>query len=353
MKRSIATLILIATTTPVAAQWLDRAWPGIPRTADGNPDLSAPAPRSPDGNPDLSGVWNAPPPVARLEASSLQPWVANLARQRQQDYFRTRPFFECLPSGPETERAGGWKRILQTPTMIAILNADLTHRVIHMDGRELEADTIPSWMGYSVGRWEGETLVVESAGFNDKTWASRFGVSHTEALRVTERFSRFDFGHMQVEVTFDDPGAFTQPWGYTVDMELAADTDMLEEVCEDDSADWSGSLSNAAPEAVTVPPQVLATYVGTFTGTYAGSERTYEVSLVDGQLTATIVGDYDAIGLGAAGIDAGVPRVLVPRSETLFEGLGLGYRFVVNDDGSATDLMVIHVTGDYRYTRQR
>ena len=102
-----------------------------------------------------------------------------------------------------------------------------------------------------------------------------------------------------------------------------------------------------------MPPSVLARYVGIYTGIYAGHERTYEVSLSGGQLVATIVGPYDARGLGAAGLDQGVPRVLVPQSETLFDGLGLGYRFIVNDEGVATDLMVIHVSGDYRYSRQR
>lgn len=353
MKLFLAALMLFAGTMPAAAQWLDRPWPGIPRTADGKPDLTAPAPRGPDGQPDFTGVWNAPPPVARLDPAILQPWVTELVRRRQQEYYKTRPYFQCLPSGPETERSGGWKRFLQTPTALAILNDDLTYRMIHMDGRELEADPLASWTGYSVGRWDGETLVVESAGFNDKTWVSRYGVSHTEALRVTERYRRPDFGHLQVEVTFTDPGAFTKPWGFTVNMALAADTEMLEEVCERGSANWTGSLSDAASEAVSVPPDVLARYVGVYTGIYSGSERTYEVSLSGGQLIATIVGDYDAVGLGAAGLDEGAPRRLVPRSQTLFEGLGLGYRFIVNDEGVATDLMVIHVTGDYKYSRQQ
>ena len=236
---------------------------------------------------------------------------------------------------------------------VAILNDDLTYRVIHMDGRELEADPFPSWMGYSVGRWDGDTLVVDSAGFNDKTWVSRYGVSHTEALRITERYRRPDFGHLQVEVTFTDPGAFAKPWGFTVNMVLAADTDMLEAVCERSSEDWAGSLSDAANRAVSVPPDVLARYVGVYSGIYGGNERTYEVSLSGGQLIATIVGAYDAVGLGAAGLDPGAPPPLVPQSQTLFEGLGLGYRFIVNDEGVATDLMVIHVSGDYRYSRQR
>ena len=169
---------------------------------------------------------------ARPDPANLQPWVIDLARQHQQEYYKARPMYQCRPSGPEAERFGGWKRILQTPTAIAILNDDLTYRVIHMDGRELEANPAPSWMGYSVGRWEGDTLVVDSNGFNDKTWVSRYGVSHTEALRMTERYRRPDFGHLQLEVTFTDPGAYAKPWGFTADMALAADTEMLEAVCE-------------------------------------------------------------------------------------------------------------------------
>ena len=118
MKLLLAVLMLFAGTMPAAAQWLDRPWPGIPRTADGKPDLTAPAPRGPDGRPDLTGVWNGPAPVARPDAATLQPWVIELARRRQQEYYKLRPFYQCLPSGPETERSGAWKRFLQTPTAV-------------------------------------------------------------------------------------------------------------------------------------------------------------------------------------------------------------------------------------------
>ncbi len=353
MRPFLVALVLIAGTMPAGAQWLDRPWPGIPRTADGKPNLSAPAPRGPDGKPDLTGVWNAPPLVARPDPANLQPWVMDLVRQHQQDYFKMRPYYQCRPSGPEAERFGGWKRILQTPTAVAILNDDLTYRVIHTDGRELEANIPPSWMGYSVGRWEGDTLVVDSTGFNDKTWVSRYGVSHTEALRMTERYRRPDLGHLQVEVTFTDPGAYAKPWGFTADMALAADTEMLEAVCEKSSEHWAGSLSDAAKQAVSVPPDVLAGYVGVYTGIYGGNKRTYEVSLSAGQLIAKIVGDAVEGGLGAVGLDEGAPRPLVPLSQTVFEGLGLGYQFIVDDKGVATDLIVIHISGPYKYPRQR
>jgi hypothetical protein len=353
MRLFLAALVVGVSAIPASAQWLERPWPGIPRTAEGKPNLAAPAPRGPDGKPDLTGVWNAPPLVARPDPANLQPWVLDLVRRHQQDYFKSRPYYQCRPSGPEAERFGGWRRILQTPTTLAILNDDLTYRVIHMDGRQLEPNLAPSWMGYSVGRWDGDTLIVESAGFNDKTWVSRYGVSHTEALRMTERYRRTDFGHLRVEVTFTDPGAYVKPWSFTAPMTLAADTEMLEAVCEKSSEEWAGSLSDAAKGAVSVPPDVLARYVGVYTGIYGGNKRTYEVLLSGGELIAKIVGDAVEGGLGAVGLEEGAPRPLVALSETVFEGLGLGYRFVVDDKGVATDLIVIHISGPYRYSRQK
>ena len=126
MKLFFAVLILFAGTLPAAAQWLDRPWPGIPRTAEGNPDLTAPTPRGPDGHPDLTGVWNGPPPVAQLDPAKMKPWVSELARLRQQDYYKARPFYQCQPSGPEVERSGGWKRFLHPPRTVAILSDILT-----------------------------------------------------------------------------------------------------------------------------------------------------------------------------------------------------------------------------------
>jgi hypothetical protein len=158
---------------------------------------------------------------------------------------------------------------------------------------------------------------------------------------------------LQVEVTFTDPGAFAKPWGFTANMTLAADTDMLELVCEKSSETWAGSLSDAANQGVSVPPDVLARYVGVYTGIYGGNKRTYEVTLSDGHLIATIAGPAVEGGLGAAGLEDGAPRPLVPQSQTVFEGLGLGYQFIVDDTGVATDLVVIHISGPYRYSRQR
>jgi hypothetical protein len=188
-------------------------------------------------------------------------------------------------------------------------------------------------------------LVVDSIGFNDKTWASRYGVSHTDALRMTERYRRTDVGHMKVEVTFTDPGAYVKPWGFTVDMKLEADTEMLESVCEHSSDEWAGGLSDATNRAVTVSPEVLKRYVGVYNGIYQGNPRTVEVSLSGDQLIAkSVTGEP---------VEAAAPRPLVPQSETLFEGLGLGYQFIVDDKGVATDVVEIHVSGPYRYPKKR
>ncbi len=345
MRLLLTALMFAAGSMPAAAQWLDRPWSGIPRTADGKPNLTAPAPRGPDGKPDVTGLWNGPIPKAPLDPANAKPWVNDLVQRHHQDYFRARPSFQCRPSGPEADRWAGWKRILQAPAAIAILNDNLTYRVIHMDGRVLEADPAPSWMGYSVGRWDGDTLVVESNGYNDKTWLGAEGRAHTEALRVTERYRRSDFGHLQIEVTYTDPAAYVKPWGFTANMTLAADTDMLEAVCERSSEHWAGSLSDAATSAVTVEPDVLARYVGVYSGFWLANKRTVEVVLSGGQLIAKVV-----VGGTIAGDES---RPLVPQSQTLFEGLGLGYQFIVDDKGVATDVVEIHISGPWRFARQR
>jgi len=330
-------------TTPAAAQWLDRPWSGIPRTADGKPNLAAPAPRGADGHVDLTGIWDGPVPETQADPANAQPWVNDLVRQRQREYHKGRPLYNCLPSGPEADRASGWKRILQTPAALAILNEDLTYRVIHMDGRELEANAAPSWMGYSVGRWEGDTLVVESNGFNDKTWLSRYGQSHTEALRVTERFRRRDFGHLDVDVTFTDPGAYVKPWGYTAAMKLNADTEMLESICERTSDQWQGGPV-AADTAVTVAREVLARYVGVYHGEYGGTARVIDVTLSGDQLIAKVT--------GREAVDGGQMRPLIPQSQTSFDGVGIVYQFIVGPDGVATALDEIHISGPERFPKQ-
>ena len=328
MRLFLASLVLFAGSVPASAQWLDRPWPGIPRTPDGKPDLSAPAPRAPDGKPDLSGIWDGEDPAPRPDPADMQQWVKDIALEQTDQYFKMRPTYRCLPSGPEAEKFGRWKRIIQTPAAVVILSDEQTYRLIHTDGRKLEADPAPSWQGYSVGRWEGDTLVVESNGFNDKTWVSRRGLSHTEALRMVERYRRKDFGHLEIEVTITDPGAYAKPWSFTVEKHLTPDTEMLEMVCERTSDHWD----SRSDSAVKVAPEVLARYVGTFSGIYQGAPRTVRFSVRDGRLFAG-------------------NEPLVAESDTLFVS-GLGYKFEVDANGVATHVTEIHISGGYRYSRQ-
>ena len=225
MKRRLAMLILLTFATPVLAQWLTLPTPGIPRTADGAPDLSAPAPRTADGLPDLTGLWYP----ARVTGDLLDParaheWAQTLMTEREAGFFLDDPRFACLPSGPGfltlTGTTQGMRRIVQHANVVAILNTGLTHRLIFTDGRELESDPLPTWTGYSVGRWDGDTLVVQSNGYNDRTWLHARGLAHTEGLRITERYRRPDFGHIVVDVTYEDPDTFDEPLTAVIEMQL-------------------------------------------------------------------------------------------------------------------------------------
>jgi len=137
-------------------------------------------------------------------------------------------------------------RIIQTPSLVAVLHADLTYRQIFMDGRALESDPNPTWMGYSVGWWENDTLVVESAGFNDRTWLDRAGHPHTEGLRTTERYRRLNFGRMELLLTYEDRAVYAKPFTLKIDMSLAADTEMLEYVCNENEKDRAHMIGQAS-----------------------------------------------------------------------------------------------------------
>jgi hypothetical protein len=253
--------------------------------------------------------------------------------------------FRCLPSSPATfgQSTGGgvWKRIVQTPSLIVILNDDLTFRQIFTDGRALEANPFPSWMGYSVGHWEGDTLVVDSAGFNDKTWLNARGLEHTEALRMTERYRRADIGHLDIEVLYSDPGALNKPLSMRVCTTLGADTELLERVCEASSDGWTGTVSDAQRAAVSVSSEILHRYVGIYAGYWGANPRKVAVTLTDGQLVIHINDEPDALAL-------------TPLSQTLLQSAdGLAYDFVAQGDNPATDVVEIHVSGGYQYARQR
>jgi hypothetical protein len=358
MTASVITILTVAVGVPLGAQWLNYPTPGIPRTADGKPNLAAAAPRLPDGKPDLSGLWNRISPkysrniAADLKPGDIQPWAEKLVQQRKEDLGREYMNVLCVPLGPgyttSADSTGAeMMKIVQTPGLILILNPDLTYRQVFMDGRALEKAPNPSWMGYSVGRWDGDTLVVESFGFNDRSWLDHDGHPHTEALRMTERYRRRDFGNLDIEVTLSDPGAYAKPWTVVVRAELAPDTELLEWVCNEKAGGlehWVGKASDERKLEVKVAPEILSKYVGVYVEQprlWRLEPRVVEITLAGD----TLYGDMDGRG----------KTPLAAQSETSFTGLyGLGVAFVKGDSGGPSpQLFVKHVSGDYRFARRK
>jgi hypothetical protein len=236
----VLTLMLFAATT-AEAQWLNYPTAGIPRLADGKPDLNAPAPRTADGKPDLSGIWRTPTGkyLTNLAADGVEvlmhPWAEQLHRRRLANEGRDRPSAACLPhSVTDFDAHFTPKKVLQLPGLVVMLfESYRSYRQIHTDGRPLPPEPRePSWLGYSVGEWEGNTLVVETAGVNEKTWLDDSGHPHSDALRIIERFQRPNFGRMDVQVTIDDPKTYVKPWTARFYWEFVADTELLDWVCE-------------------------------------------------------------------------------------------------------------------------
>ena len=350
-------ILTVALSAPLAAQWLNHPTPGIPRTPDGKPNLAAPAPRAADGHPDFSGLWNKLSPTysrnvaADLKPEEIQPWAQDLVKERIENLDRDFMNVLCLPLGPlyptDADSTGAEQiKIVQTPGLIIILNPDLTYRQIYTDGRSLEPAPNPTWMGYSVGRWDGDTLVVDSFGFNDRTWLDHDGHPHTEALRMTERYRRRDFGHIDLDVTLSDPAIYARPWTVKVRAELAPDTEMIEWVCNEKGSElqhWVGKASDEAKSAVKVAAAVLTKYVGTY------EEQPKFWRQLPRVVEITVSGDTLFANMDNRGQ---VP--LLAKSETVFSGLyGLGVEFTKNESGPAAQLFVKHVTGDYRFARRK
>jgi hypothetical protein len=229
-----------------SAQWLDHPTAGLPRARDGKPDLAAPALKTADGKPDLSGIWLPADGThfmdlaadLKPEEAPYQPWAKALAAQRQAGVHKDDPLAQCMPPGvPRVETHGGHPfKILQMPRELVMLYETSTNEVfreIFTDGRALPTDPQPSWKGYSVGKWEGDTLVVDTIGFNDRGWIDTgMGRPQTEALHVTERFRRRNIGTMELGITIDDPKAYTKPWSAKINLKLVPDTELMETVCE-------------------------------------------------------------------------------------------------------------------------
>jgi hypothetical protein len=314
-------------SSPLAAQWLHYATPGIPRAADGKPNLTAPAPRTASGKPDLSGLWEQKSDkyynniAADLMPGDVQPWAEALYQERKKNFGRNSMEAQCLPMGPAYSTTPYREsKIFQMPTMIVILYEDLAYRQIYMDGRELEKDPNPTLMGYSVARWDGDTLVVESNGFSERTWLDVDGHPHTEDLRMTERYRRPDFGHIDVQITLDDAKAYTKPWTVAVRMDLKTDLEMLEYTC-DNEKDRAHIPSNAKGSVLDLPVETLVAYAVSYNVQENGKTVIAEVTLEG----STLFWNYDGTG----------KQRLDPVSDTIFSLAGNSIQFVRDEPGPA------------------
>ena len=254
-----------ALTVPLAAQWPPHPV-GVPQGPDGKPNLAAPAPRTVDGKPDFSGIWmiyNGPDPGDRADrpprlsgglSLPMQPWAADLQRRRVAEGGLNDPDGLCLPQGPLQYHIDPQPlKIVQTPTQILIIyESNYGLRTIYMDGRKLPAlgEPQPFWHGYSVGRWEGDTLVVESnnfrgvdpdavkngepSSFHGVGWLDHRGSPYTESMKLTERFRRVNYGHLDIEFTVDDPRAYTKPFTVRIVQQIVPDgSELIEFICHE------------------------------------------------------------------------------------------------------------------------
>jgi hypothetical protein len=270
----ISILLLAFASVTALAQWPDYPASGVPKTADGKPNLTGPTPKTADGKPDLSGIWlyarppmpPAPAPAANAPAPSgppeivplavrlsqfwnlgasfkdglpFQPWAAELHRQRVARNSEDNPDAHCLPLGlMQLHTHGQPRKMIQTPGVIVILyEANAGVRQIFTDGRPMPKDPQPWWFGYSVGKWDGDTLVVETTGFRDMGWLDVEGSPLTESGKLIERFHRPDYGHLDIDVTIDDPKAYTKPWTITVHQRIMLNTELIEFICQENEKD--------------------------------------------------------------------------------------------------------------------
>ena len=255
---------------PLWAQWLNYPTPGYPRLADGKPNLVAPAPRTPDGKPDLTGIWGLPCPVRTAvdfgfdgqpnvycatevaippeftnigqslkDGLPYQPWAAELVKRTRAANRPNDPLTRCLPTGIVRLHVFPlFRKIVQVPGLLVILNElNASYRQIFTDGRPLPVDPNPAWNGYSSGKWDGDTLVVQTTGLRDGLWMDTGGSPLTDAARITERFRRVNYGTLEIQMTVDDPKAYTKPWTIQVTQIVALNTELLDYICLENERD--------------------------------------------------------------------------------------------------------------------
>jgi hypothetical protein len=341
-------LLIIVAGAPLEAQWIKHPTPGLPRSSDGLPNLTAPAPKTADGKSDLTGTWRLE--VKRgadlkklIRAAGVQPWAQARFERYEYELGRDDPGVHCLPFGPRATQSYGFAgKFIHTPGLLAILMEDLTYRQIFLDGRALPVDPNPTWMGYSVGRWEGNTLVVTSTGFNDRSLMDLVGYPHSEGLRITERFTRRDFGHMDVDVTLEDPKTLDKPVTLPMEAEFVPDTELLEYVCQENERSRQrliGTTDDDKKNAVSVPATTLARYIGEYRLEMPeGPPRLFTVYVRDGQLLMDV--------------ERGPTEMTtVPVSQTRFMAQGVAVEFHPDADGSVRQLTVSIVEGNLKGVR--
>jgi hypothetical protein len=254
------TLFSAFISNPAAAQWLNYPTAGVPRLPDGSPNLRAPAPRTPDGKPDFSGIWepekNRPCPeggcadmqvpqeflnigFSLKDGPPYQPWAADIRKKRAEENGKDDPVSRCLPGGiVKLHTTPQLRKIIQIPGLLVTLNEmDATYRQIFIDGRPLPPVDLPSFKGFSTGKWDGDTLVIQTEGFTDGIWLDRNGSPMSADAKITERFRRLNFGTMEIDLTIDDPKTYTRPWTIKLIHKIVLNTELIDYLCVENEKD--------------------------------------------------------------------------------------------------------------------
>ena len=244
-----------------AAQWLHYPTSGVPKKADGSPNLTAPTPRTSDGKPDFTGLWGvmcqsggkmifcAPEVAVSPDFGNIgrslkgglpyQPWAADLVKERREQNGKDDPTSHCLPGGlAKLHTSALLRKIVQTPSLMVFLTErNASYRQVFLDGRSLPVDPDPNWNGYSTGHWEGDTLVIETNGIVDRNWLDRAGSPLTESARITEKIRRPNYGTLEIDFTVNDMKAYSAPWTVHISQSLVLDSELFDYICLENEKD--------------------------------------------------------------------------------------------------------------------